>query len=112
MPGGVCLAPNAEWFLTDNGLTDDGLAALADSPRFPGLVSLCFVRYGVSPKRYDSITRQGLWRVASSSLLSSLAAIHWYELIDRRDADSEQTSVEVFSAAHTVRLVTHVEQIW
>jgi len=101
-----------QWFLTDNGLTDDGLATLADSHRFPELASLCFGHYGVSPMKYDSITRQGLWRVAGSSLLTSLAAIHWYELTDRRDADSEQTSEEVLSVPRGVRLVTHVEQIW
>jgi hypothetical protein len=101
-----------QWLLTDNGLTDNGLATLADSPRFPELVSLCFGHYGVSPMRYDSITRQGLWRVAGSSLLASLAAIHWYELTDRRDADAEQTSEEVLSVSRAVRLVTHVEQIW
>jgi hypothetical protein len=101
-----------QWFLTDNGLTDDGLATLAASHRFPELSSLCFGHYGVSPMQYDSITRQGLWRVAGSPLLTSLAAIHWYELTNGRDADSEQTSEEVLSVPRAVRLVTHVEQIW
>ena len=101
-----------QWFLTDNGLTDDGLATLADSHRFPELTSLCFGHYGVFPMRYDSITRQGLWRVAGSPLLTSLAAIHWYELTDRRDADYEQTSEELLSVPRAVRLVTHTEQIW
>ena len=97
------------WFLTDNGLTDDGLATVADSPRFPEVASLCFGNYGVSPKRYDSITRQGLWRLAGSSLLTSLAALHWYELTDRRDVADAPTSEEF---PRGVRLVTHVEQIW
>jgi hypothetical protein len=101
-----------QWFLTDNGLTDDGLATLADSHCFPELASLCFGHYGVPPMRYDSITRQGLLRVAGSTLLTSLAAIHWYELTDRRDAGSEQTNEEVLSVPRAVRLVTHVEQIW
>jgi hypothetical protein len=101
-----------QWFLTDNGLTDDGLATLADCPRFPELASLCFGHYGVSPMRYDAITRQGLWRVAGSPVLTSLAAIHWYELTDRRDAEYEQTGEEVLGVPRAVRLVTHVEQIW
>ena len=101
-----------QWFLTDNGLTDDGLTTLAESDRFPELASLCFGHYGVSPMRYDSITRHGLWRVAGSSMLTSLAAVHWYELTDRREADSEQTSEEVLSGPRNVRLITHVEQIW
>lgn len=101
-----------EWFLTDNGLSDDGLAELADSPRFPELTELSFGHYGVRPLRYDSITRRGLLRLAGSSWLASLAAIHWFELTDRRDVAYEQTSEEILSAPRDVRLVTHVEQIW
>jgi hypothetical protein len=96
------------WFLTDNGLTDDGLATLADSPCFPEVDSLCFGHYGMSPMRYDSITREGLWRLAGSPLFPSLAAIHWYELTDRRDVADAPTSEEF---PRGVRLVTHVEQI-
>jgi hypothetical protein len=101
-----------QWFLTDNGLSDAGLATLADSHCFPELAALCFGHYGVSPMRYDSITRQGLCGVAGSPLLTSLTAIHWYELTDRRDADYERASEEVLSVPRGVRLVTHVEQIW
>jgi hypothetical protein len=106
------LAHLRQWFLTDNGLTDDGLAILADSPRFPNVASLCFGHYGVSPVRYDSITRQGLLRLASSPQLTSLAAIHWYELTARSDVPYEQTSEALLPVPRTVRLVTHVEQIW
>jgi hypothetical protein len=101
-----------EWFLTDNGLSDDGLVELADSTRFPELTELSFGHYGVRPMRYDSITRRGLLRLAGSSSLASLAAIHWFELTDRRDVPYEQTSEEMPSAPRAVRLVTHVEQIW
>jgi len=41
-----------------------------------------------------------------------LAAIHWYELTDRRNADYEQTSEELLSVPRAVRLVTHTEPIW
>lgn len=101
-----------QWFLTDNGLTDDGLAVLADSPRFPELASLSFGHYGVCPRRYDSITRQGLWRVARSPRLKSLAVIHWYELTERCAADYEPTREEVLPVPRAVRVVTHVEEIW
>jgi len=101
-----------QWFLTDNGLSDNGLATLADSACFPEVTSLCFGHYGVSSMRYDSISRQGLLRLAGSPLLTSLAAIHWYELTDRRDVPYEQTSEELLSAPRAVQLVTHVEQIW
>jgi hypothetical protein len=101
-----------EWFLADNGLTDDGLAELADSTRFPELTELSFGHYGVRPMKYDSITRRSLLRLAGSSSLASLAAIHWFELTDRRDVPYEQTSEEMLSAPRPVRLVTHVEQIW
>lgn len=101
-----------EWFLTDNGLSDDGLAALADSSRFPELTELSFGHYGVRPMRYDSITRTGLLRLAGSSSLASLAAIHWFELTDRREGPYAQTREEMLSAPRALRLVTHIEQIW
>lgn len=85
---------------------------MADSDRFPELASLCFGHYGVSPMRYDSITRPGLLRVAGSPQFNSLSAIHWYELTDRREAGSEPTSEEVLAVPRAVRLITHVEQIW
>lgn len=96
-------------FLTDNGFSDQGLALLANSARFPEVNSLSFGHYGMSPTRCDSITREGLMLLASSSELKNLRTVHWYELTDQRDVP-DQPVVEELSSR--VKLVTHVEQIW
>jgi hypothetical protein len=97
------------WVLTDNGLSDAGLAFLASSAHFPEVKSLSFGHYGVASTRYDSVTRQGLMPLAVSPELINLSTIHWYELTDRRDVPDSPVIEELIPG---VQLVTHVEQMW